>query len=687
MSNHLAGETSPYLLQHADNPVDWYPWGEDALSRAREEDKPILLSIGYSTCHWCHVMAHESFEDPATASVMNDHYINIKVDREERPDLDKIYQTALQLVNPQGGGWPLTMFLDPHTLLPFYGGTYFPNQPRYQLPAFNDLLLRLSQVYREKPDELTEQREKLAGTLGQMITPTVDAQYEDLDLLSMAREQLGQQYDEQEGGFGNAPKFPMPATLMRVLRHWAYTRRANQNDGKALDMVMITLTQIARGGIYDHLGGGFCRYATDRKWMIPHFEKMLYDNAQLLSLYSAALSLGPDELFEAAVRDTVGWLDREMRDASGGYYAAMDADSEGEEGKYYVWRRDQVKKLLTEDEYLIVETLYGLDKPANFEHRWNLHRFDSWRSVVSRLSMDRNVADSLLASARKKLFEARSTRTRPGLDGKILIAWNGLLITGLAEAGLQLKEYPWIRAAQGIADFVAAECWLDGILYATWQNGEARHRGYLDDYANLLSGLMSLLQAEWRDEDLRLAVQIADAMIEGFYDEEHGGFFFTHHDSETLIHRPKPTMDDALPPGNGTAAHALLALGHLLADQKYLDTAYATLTWARGLMERVPTGHSTLLTALEDTVYPPELVILRGPQEDMGSWRQAIRSGYTPWRRVYALPYHGDQSLLPVYLPRLVSHDQQNQVTAYVCSGLSCSLPITSLEELQAALT
>jgi uncharacterized protein YyaL (SSP411 family) len=686
MTNRLAGETSPYLQQHADNPVHWQPWDAASLEQARSEDKPILLSIGYSTCHWCHVMAHESFEDSATAAVMNANFINIKVDREERPDLDKIYQTSLQLLSPQGGGWPLTMFIDPQTLLPFFGGTYFPKTPRHQLPGFSDLLMRINEVFADKRAELTEQGEKIQSTLAQMVSPILEPTIDDAEVLDAARSSLAEQYDSQDGGFGNAPKFPMPAAIERLLRHWAFTRRSGGNDKDALDMVMISLTQMARGGIYDHLGGGFCRYATDRKWMIPHFEKMLYDNAQLLSLYSFALTLGPDELFSDAIADTIGWLQREMRHPGGGFYAALDADSEGEEGKFYVWRREQVKKLLNEDEYLLVETLYGLDKPANFENKWNLHRYDSWRSVVSRLSMQEDAARSLLTGARSKLLQARDTRTRPGTDEKILTAWNGLLIRGLAHAGMQQQRDDWLDLAQQAADFVRTECWDGTNLCVSWTDGASQQRGYLDDYANVLDGLLALLSARWRNDDISFAKALADALLERFYDVEDGGFYFTAHDHEKLIYRPKPTMDDALPPGNGIATTALMKLGHLLGDTRYLDAAHNSLRWARAVMERLPAAHCSFLHALEDTVYAPELIILRGPTNDMHTWLAQISQGYTPWRRTYAIPYE-NTPVLPDYLPRLVSAEAQNRVTAYVCSGLQCSLPITTVDDLLTALT
>ncbi|MEQ8690588.1 MAG: thioredoxin domain-containing protein [Pseudomonadales bacterium] len=685
MANHLSGEASPYLQQHVNNPVDWYPWGEEALHKARQEAKPILLSIGYSTCHWCHVMAHESFADEQIAQVMNSHFVNIKVDREERPDLDKVYQTALQLINPQGGGWPLTMFLDPQTLLPFFGGTYFPPEPRYQLPGFSDLLLRLSEVFNAQYAEISEQGDKLKATLEQMTPPLLEPELADVALLKTAREQLGQQYDQAEGGFGQAPKFPMPNALMRLLRHWAHARRSGDRDSEALDMVMISLTQMARGGIYDHLGGGFCRYATDRKWMIPHFEKMLYDNAQLLTLYSQALTLGPDALFEGAVTETIAWLEREMRSQEGAFYAAIDADSEGEEGKFYVWRREQVKKALNEDEYLLVETLYGLDKPANFENKWNLHRYDSWRSVVERLSLAPDAALELLATARTKLLALRGERIPPATDEKILTAWNGLLIRGLADAAVQFDRPEWLAMAQQATDFLRSHCWQDGQLYATYQAGQPLHHGYLDDYANLLHGVLGLLEVEWRESDIKFATQLADALLEQFLDPDKGGFYFTAKSQEQLIYRPKPTMDDALPPGNGVAAQALLRLGELLGEVKYSDAAHHTLAWARAVMEKVPAAHCSLLHALEEVTYAPQLVIMRGPIDELRHWRASIRKGFTPWRSVYLIPYDAGPTL-PAYLPKLVSSEKQAAVTAYVCSGTQCSLPITELEALQAAL-
>ena len=683
--NRLGEETSPYLRQHADNPVDWYPWNETALARARDEDKPILLSIGYSACHWCHVMAHESFEDSGTAEVMNRHFVNIKVDREERPDLDKVYQLAHQLLTQRTGGWPLTVFLDPRTLLPFFAGTYFPRTPRFNLPGFADLLLRIDQAYRTQRIAVGEQGARLSEAMSRLQPTGVAAEgLADAKLLEKARDQLAEGFDAAEGGFGTAPKFPMPSSIERLLRHWAFSGFSSQGlgnrDGDALDMAMKTLTGIARGGIYDHVGGGFCRYATDRQWQIPHFEKMLYDNGSLLVVYADALAFGDDPLFEAAVRETADWVIRDMQHSEGGYFSALDADSEGEEGKYYLWRRDAVKRLLVDDEYLLVSTLYGLDKPANFEGKWNLSRRDAWRSVLARLGFEPATGEGLLASAKSKLLAERETRVPPARDDKVLTAWNGLAIRGMARAAVRLGEPAWLESAQRAADFIRENLWDGERLSATWREGIAKYAGYLDDYANMLAGSLELLSAQWRDVDAAFAKALADTMIQKFYDSDGGGFFFTAHDHEALIHRPKPTLDESSPAGNGTAACGLIALGHLFADTRYLDAASGTLRALRGAIEQYPAGHCTLLSAVEANAYAPEQIIVRGPVEALDAWLDIAREGYRPWRHVYGIPYECEQ--VPDYLPRRADNGG-SRLTAFVCRGLQCSPPIDSLDEFR----
>ncbi len=633
-------------------------------------------------------MAHESFEDEATASLMNVLFINVKVDREERPDLDKTYQKAHHLLTRRTGGWPLTMFLAPDTLLPFFGGTYFPNTPRYGSPSFMDVLQRVSEAYQTRREDLENQGSQLKTLLNQTsLRNDSSKDLSNFDLLRIAREQLEGQYDPRDGGFGEAPKFPQAMSIDRLLRTWAYQQQYHDEvDHEGLEMATHTLTKMARGGIYDHLGGGFCRYSTDRQWMVPHFEKMLYDNALLLGMYVDAHSITGNELFGDVVRETVEWITRDMQHENGGYFSAIDADSEGEEGKYYVWRRDQVQGLLTKDEYSVIETLYGLDKPANFESQWNLARQDAWLSVVRRLSLQREEAETLLASAKAKLFAERSKRVLPALDNKILTAWNGLAIKSMAKASVAMGEPSWLASAQRAADFVRENCFDGSRLFATWCEGRTQYAGYLDDYANMLDALLTLLSAQWRRTDIETALAVADTLIEQFFDIEHQCFYFTANDQEALIHRPKPTMDDALPSGNGVAAQALIQLTELTGELRFRDIAEKTLASVRGDIQVYPSAFCTMLSALESLEYAPQHVIIRGQEIASQRWLCIAQEGYHPWRTAFAIPDHSP-GLVPPYLPRLVPLNVQDQVTAYICTDLMCSAPITSVEEFRKQLT
>jgi uncharacterized protein YyaL (SSP411 family) len=683
-ANRLAGASSPYLRQHADNPVHWQPWDDAALADARERDVPILLSVGYSSCHWCHVMAHESFEDPSTADVMNAHFVCIKVDREERPDLDRVYQTTHQILTRQPGGWPLTVFLDPRDHVPFFSGTYFPRTPRMGMPGFVDLLQRVASVWAEQRDALSEQGAKVQQILNALNEAAEgDPALPDAALLDAAREQLGKGYDASDGGFGDAPKFPMAGSLERLLRHWA---ASGKRDGDALEMVMHTLTRMARGGIFDHLGGGFCRYATDRAWVVPHFEKMLYDNGALLGLYADALSIAPDPLLETVVRDTADWLLREMQASEGGFYAALDADSEGEEGRFYVWHREQIRRALDDDEYRVLATLYGVDKPANFEGSWILHRRDAWRAVVERLDLDPADAEALLASGRAKLLALRDERERPERDEKVLAAWNGLAIGGLARAARVTGDERWLSAAQTAADFLREAMVEEGRLYASWTGGQLGARAYLEDHALVLEGVLELLQSAWRDVDARFAVELADALLQHFMDPEQGGFYQTAHDAEPLIHRPRPTMDEALPGGSAAAARGLQRLGQLMGRQDYADAARRALEQAAPFMARAPQAHGAMLDTLAEYLEPPEQILIRGPEAS--TWARSSREGYRPDRRVFAITDASAASegtatpVLPAYLPET----PPETTTAWICRGGTCSLPITSRDGLDAEL-
>ena len=677
--NALIRETSPYLLQHAHNPVDWQPWNNAALERARREDKPILLSIGYSACHWCHVMAHESFEDQATAQVMNELFVNIKVDREERPDLDRIYQTAHQMLAQRAGGWPLTMFLSPGDHTPFFGGTYFPKEPRYGMPAFTDLCRRVAAYYHEHRDDVTQQNAAVHENFRRLSAGGSPAGVQITDsVLARAREEIGGQFDPKHGGFGQAPKFPHPTTIERLLRHWA----AHPDDSEALHMVRFSLQAMASGGIYDQLGGGFCRYSVDEYWMIPHFEKMLYDNGQLLALYTdAALATG-DAVFQRIAIETAEWTMREMQSPEGGYYSALDADSEGEEGKFYVWTPDEVRAVLTADEYTLFAPVYGLDRPPNFEnHAWNLHVFRAPQTVAEKLGLDAVQAAALLASARAKLLAARGTRVRPGRDDKVLTSWNGLMIKGMARAGRLLGRADFIDSAERAFDFIRAQMWKDDHLLASYKDGRAHLNAYLDDYAFLLDAGLELLQARWRDGDLGFLIELAETLLDRFEDKTGGGFFFTSDDHEQLIHRPKPASDEAIPSGNGVAAQALLRLGHLLGDSHYLDAAHNTLTALYREIERYPSMHNALLVAVEEYLHPTQTIVLRGSADALPAWQARCKQYYAPRRLTLAIPE--DAKELPGILAQRVS---KGGVTAYVCTGHACEAPVTEFARLDVVL-
>jgi len=611
-TNRLIHETSPYLRQHAHNPVDWHPWSEETLKQARYEGKPILLSIGYSACHWCHVMAHESFEDEATAQVMNERFINIKVDREERPDLDKIYQTAFHLLHRRSGGWPLTIFLTHDDHVPFVGGAYFPKTPHYGMPAFTDILLRVSDYYRQRPDDIRRQNRALLDALRAEITPLPSAGDVTLtaEPLQAGRDQLLSHFDPVHGGFGGAPKFPHPTSLERLLRHWAASLQCdafqcNEPDRQAEIAVFFTLRKMALGGIYDQLGGGFYRYSVDAEWQIPHFEKMLYDNGSLLALYAQAWQATQEPLFRTVVEETGEWLIREMQSPNGGYYATLDADSEGEEGRFYGWTPDQARALLSTEEYAAFAVCYGLELPPNFEgHVWHLRVVADTAEWAQHLGVEPAQVNAWLASARQQLFVARSQRVGPGRDEKILTAWNGLAIRGMAMAGRLLERNDFIVSAERALDFMQSHLWREGRLLAVHKDGQSRLNAYLDDYAFLIDGILELRQCRLREGDLEFALSLADVLLDQFEDRASGGFYFTANDHETLIQRPKLPHDDALPSGNGVAAHVLFKLGRFTGQTRYREAAERTLRWAWPALDQIPTACNALLTALEGYLEP-----------------------------------------------------------------------------------
>jgi uncharacterized protein YyaL (SSP411 family) len=676
-TNRLARETSPYLLQHASNPVDWYPWGEEALARARAEDKPILLSIGYSACHWCHVMAHESFEDEQVAAVMNELFVNVKVDREERPDLDKIYQLAQQLITQRPGGWPLTMFLSPHDLRPFFGGTYFPKEARFGLPAFPDLLRRVSEYYRSRRDAIDRQSAALDEALHNILTVSPAATPLSPQPIEAARQRLAAAFDPDYGGFGQAPKFPHPTNLDLLLRLWRATAADDTPDLHSLYMVTLTLTRMAEGGLYDQIGGGFARYSVDERWMIPHFEKMLYDNGQLLKLYAQATLATGEPLFRSVASQTAEWIRREMQAPDAGYWSSLDADSEGEEGRFYLWDKDDLAARLDPPTFDLVARRFGLDQPPNFEGRWHLCVHRSYEDIARETGLDAHTVEQRLASARAALLAAREQRVRPARDEKVLTSWNALAVSGMLVAARALDDAELERSALRALDFLQTTLFRDGRLLAAYKDGQARFAAYLDDHAFLLDALIEALQTRWRTSDLRLAIRLAETLLERFEDQTDGGFFFTADDHERLIVRPKSFADEALPSGNGIAAQALMRLGLLLGETRYLDAAARTLQAGWAAIETYPHGHASMLVALDDYLDAPEIVILRGEQPELAEWHTQLNRLYAPKRLVFAIP--NDAADLPA---SLADKRPEQGTVGYICRGTSCSAPVRSLAAL-----
>ena len=678
MSNKLQSETSPYLLQHASNPVEWYPWGEEALTLAREQDKPILLSIGYSACHWCHVMAHESFEDGAVADVMNTHFINIKVDREERPDIDQIYQTAHSMLSQKSGGWPLTVFLTPNQE-PYFTGTYFPKTARYQLPGFADLIPRVAAFYHERKDDLSVQNAQLADALKRTIAAPSSTLSASGSTIHLAFTSLESSFDYENGGFGSAPKFPNPADITLLLH------QAKAGNKQAEAMALQMLSAMANGGIYDQLGGGFCRYSVDERWNIPHFEKMLYDNGQLLFLYCDGWQISKDVRYKQIVEETVAWLVCEMTDKNGAFYSSLDADSldahgHSEEGAFYVWQPDEVKSLLTPEEFAVASSCFGFDRAANFEDPHSNTR--AWNPYMARLPEQDEVVT--LMNAQTKLFDAREKRTRPDRDDKILTSWNALAIKGLARAGRVFNRPDWVKLSQDAVDFIRNKLWVNDALLATCKddgggNYHAHLNAYCDDYAFLLDALVELMQANFRAIDLAFAEDLAEILLKNFESED-GGFYFTSHTHESLIHRPKQGYDNATPNGNGIAAVALQKLGHILGEPRYLQAAERTLKAFDSSMANNPAACASLCHALTEFLTPPTMMIVRGEASKMAVWRDTINQTYYPHHLFFFLDENWDKNIYD--LPPTLQRNSTEDVNAWVCKGVVCSPSVNDLREI-----
>jgi uncharacterized protein len=667
-ANLLGGETSPYLLQHRDNPVHWRPWGEAALAEARETGKPILLSVGYAACHWCHVMAHESFEDVATARLMNDLFVNIKVDREERPDLDAIYQAALALMGEQGG-WPLTIFLTPAGE-PFWGGTYFPPEPRYGRPGFKEVLTSLAEAYRTKPDAVKKNTDALVGALRTRV-PAAPGGLITLDLLDQIAERLAQEVDPVHGGIGGAPKFPQPS-IFELL--WRAYRRSKSPELKRA--VTLTLDRMCQGGIYDHLGGGFARYSTDPRWLVPHFEKMLYDNAQMIELLALVWQETKSPLYAARVAETVAWLEHEMMAEGGCFAATQDADSEGEEGKFYVWTAAEIDALLGERAAAFKDA-YDVTPEGNWEEHTILNR-------SKRMLLGSAEHEARLKEARQILFEIRAKRIPPGRDDKVLADWNGLMIGALARCGLVFGRPDWValaeRALAGARRLMTAP---DGRLNHSYRNGRLQHRATLDDYANLARAATLLFEATGKAEHLAYAEQLVDATNAWYWDKAAGGYFFTAEDANDLITRTKHAHDNATPSGNGVIAQTLTRLYHHTGKEAYRDRAAAVIASFSGEVQRNFFPLSTLLNAAELTERPLQVVVA-GREKDRAALLQAVAASASLPNLVLQLVESGRD--LPEGHPARGKGAIGGKATAYVCEGPVCSAPLAEADALAADL-
>jgi uncharacterized protein YyaL (SSP411 family) len=682
-TNRLLNETSPYLRQHAHNPVDWYPWGPEALARARELDRPIFLSIGYSACHWCHVMEHESFEDPEVAALLNQHFVSIKVDREERPDLDQIYMTAVQMLT-RHGGWPMSMFLMPD-LKPFYGGTYFPPQDRHGLPSFRRVLLSIIDAWQHRRAEIQESAGAITEQLQQVnrVTPTgTDPQP---GLLKEATSSLSRVFDSTFGGFGHAPKFPHSMDLRMLLRAWK-----RFGDEHALRMARHTLDRMAMGGIYDHLGGGFHRYSTDARWLVPHFEKMLYDNALLSVVYLEGYQATGDEGYRRVVEETLDYVLREMTSPEGPFYSTQDADSEGEEGKFYVWSSAEIEALLGKDVAETFGYVYDITPEGNWEGHNILHRNKTDEQDARLLRVPVVEMRQVLDAACKRLVEARSQRVWPGRDEKALTSWNGLMIDAMARAGAMLDRPRFTEAAVRAADFFLGRMRTpDGRLLRTYSAGSSpKLNGYLEDYAFLLEALVSLYEATFEPRWIESALDLAAVMIDQFWDPAEGGFFYTGRDHEQLIARTRDPHDSSIPSGNSMTVTALLRLARLTGRADLLEKAEATLRLFLGLMEQSSMAAGQMLVALDfylGTV--EEFAVVGDPNsEAMRRVLRAIRQGFRPNKVVAVQPTAGKQQTSVELIPLLAGKDAQADVTTYHCQNYTCRAPLTGAAAAEQAL-
>lgn len=670
--NRLQSETSPYLRQHADNPVDWYPWGDEAFARAKAEDKPVLLSIGYSACHWCHVMAHESFEHETTARLMNDLFINIKVDREERPDVDDIYMQAVQTMTGHGG-WPMTVFLLPDGR-PFYGGTYFPPEPRQGMPAFRQVLAGVADAYHSRRAQVEQAATELTAALDRdALGIGGSASALNTDLLDTAAQGMARGFDQNYGGFGRAPKFPQPMNLDFLLRSYART-----GDQHLLHVVTFTLQQMARGGVYDQLGGGFHRYSVDAIWLVPHFEKMLYDNAQLSRVYLHAWQITGDPFYRRVAEEIYDYILREMTAPEGGFYSTTDADSEGEEGRFFVWSVDELREVLGDDARIAIE-YWGVSPRGNFEGHNILYVPNDDEVVAGRLNLSSDELRDKIAAIKDRLFAVRSQRVPPGLDDKILTAWNGMMLASLAEAARVLNRADYREAAVKNADFLLRDLQVDGRLLRTYKDGQSKIYAYLEDYANLIDGLLEVYQTTFDTRWFVEARRLADSVLEHFAAPD-GGFYDTSDDGEKLIVRPRNLQDNATPAGSSMMAKQLARLAAYTGDSRYDEAARGTLAVLVEAMRQYPQAFGEALSAADMLVTGLAEVAVVGSPEAARDLLATIQTPYRP-NAVTALSASNvdDEHVIPLLSYRTMKNGEP---TAYVCRNFTCRMPVTTPTEV-----
>ncbi|MEC7583295.1 MAG: thioredoxin domain-containing protein, partial [Planctomycetota bacterium] len=676
--NRLAKETSPYLRQHANNPVDWYPWGPEALERAKKEDKPIFLSIGYAACHWCHVMEHESFENPAVAAYLNEHFINVKVDREERPDIDEIYMAAVQAMTGQGG-WPMSMFLTPD-LKPFYGGTYFPPEDSMGRPGFRRVAEHLADAWKNQRDKCVQGSEELTAHLQKVLLPSLPPGAPDAAMVTRMAEQSASRFDEVHAGFAQAPhfapKFPHAAELTVLLRVGV------GGDAKAMTMGLQSLDQMMQGGIYDQLGGGFHRYSVDREWLVPHFEKMLYDNAQLVPCYLEAYQLTGEQEYARVARETLDYLLREMQHVDGGFYSSQDADSEGVEGRSFVWQLDEFQEVLG-DLAPLAASRWGVTAAGNWEHTNVLSLVKTVAELAKEYGLEESVVEERLETARQKLLERRNQRVQPGTDDKILTAWNGLAIEAFCRGYQVLGDEKYLRAAERAADFVLRELVKDGRCLRSWHSGKAQHMGYLEDYSFLADSLVTLFEQTGEPRWLVAAEQLLVAAIEHFQDED-GNFFFTADDHEELIARTKTVMESSTPSGMALTAKGLLRCGLLLGNETLYETGVKIFEANHALLNQSPVGCPSLVAALQMHLAEPREIVVVGSPEDArtAALREKV-DGLLPPFHVTAWVHEGNRDELARLSPVFAGKELvDGSPAAYVCRRGVCEKPVTQPAEL-----